>query len=152
MKRRTLLPAKPSLKRKAGRPKKIFDKRNLHSIVEVMPDSSIEALEGLLIFDARCLDNDTRQGLIRILPQLVHIRRAWKAEFVECGCVCCHKKIAEYGFGGFCNACGRRLGARMRNRFRKLMSGRDLKQELVAFKDALALRFNAAQRLFNGED
>jgi hypothetical protein len=40
----------------------------------------------------------------------------------------------------------------MRNRYRKAMQGRDVVQELATFKDALALRYNAAQRLFNGED
>jgi hypothetical protein len=32
------------------------------------------------------------------------------------------------------------------------MAGRDLPAELATFKDALQLRYNAAQRLFNGDD
>jgi len=41
---------------------------------------------------------------------------------------------------------------RMRNRYRKAMQGRNLPAELAAFKDALCLRYNAAQRLLNGDD
>jgi hypothetical protein len=40
----------------------------------------------------------------------------------------------------------------MRQRFRKAMVGRDLPAELAALKDALQLKYNAAQRLFNGDD
>jgi hypothetical protein len=32
------------------------------------------------------------------------------------------------------------------------MQGRDLAQEFATFKDALAIRYNAAQRLFNGDE
>jgi hypothetical protein len=138
------------VKRGPGRPKKILDHRNLDSIVEVLPESPVELLETLLIFDARCLDKDTRQELLRILPQLVHIRRAWKEEYVECGCVCCHKKKARYGAGGFCNACAARIFGRMRQRYGKLMAGRDVTAELATFKEALTLRFSAAQRLLGG--
>jgi len=144
--------ALPQPKRPPGRPKKILDHRKLDSIVDVLPESPVEMLETLLIFDARCLDKETRQELLRILPQLVHIRHAWKAEYMECGCVSCHKKKAEYGAGGFCNACCKRIYMRMRNRYRKAVEGRDLAQEFATFTDALSLRYNAAQRLFNGED
>ena len=144
--------ALPQPKRPLGRPKKILDHRKLDSIVEVLPESPEERLETLLIFDARCLDKETRQELIRILPQLVHIRRAWKAEYMECGCISCHKKKNLYSAGGFCNACAARIFARMRKRYRKLTAGRDLAQEFATFKDALCLRYNAAQRLFNGDE
>jgi hypothetical protein len=40
----------------------------------------------------------------------------------------------------------------MRNRYRNIVKGRDLAQELATFKDTLQLRYNAAQRLFNGDD
>ncbi len=83
-------------RKRPGRPKKIFDHSKLDSIVEVLPESPVELLENLLIFDARCLDMETRQELLRILPQLVHIRRAWKAEYMECGCISCHKKRVDY--------------------------------------------------------
>jgi hypothetical protein len=135
-----------------ARPKKILDHRKLDSIVEVLPDSPVELLETLLIFDARCLDKETRQELLRILPQLVHIRRDWKAEYMECGCISCHKKRVDYSAGGFCNTCYRRIYGRMRNRYLEAVKGRDLPAELAAFKDALCMRYNAAQRLFNGED
>lgn len=144
--------ALPQSKRPAGRPKKILDHRKLDRIVEVLPESPVERLETLLIFDARCLDMETRQELLRLLPQLVHIRHAWKAEYMECGCVSCHKKNVDYGAGGFCNACYCRILRRMRDRYRKIMAGRDLAKEFATFKDALSLRYNAAQRLFNGED
>jgi hypothetical protein len=136
----------------AGRPKKILDHRKLDSIVEVLPASPVEMLETFLIFDARALDMETRQELLRILPQLVHIRRAWKAEYMECGCISCHKKRPDYASGGFCVACQGRILQRMRNRYRNVIKGRDLAQELATFKDALQLKYNAAQRLFNGDD
>ncbi len=139
-------------RKRPGRPKKIFDHSKLDSIVEVLPESPVELLENLLIFDARCLDMETRQELLRILPQLVHIRRAWKAEYMECGCISCHKKRVDYASGGFCVACQGRYMARMRIRYRNLMKGRDLTKELATFKDALCLRYNAAQRLFNAGD
>ena len=37
----------------------------------------------------------------------------------------------------------------MRNRYRKAMAARDPEKELATFKDALAQRYNAAQRLLN---
>src|SRR6266404_4238276 len=141
--------------KRCGRPKKILDYEKLDSITEVLPASPIESLETLLIFDARCLEKETQQELIRILPQLVHIRRAWKAHYLENGCVSCHKKNKQntwYASGGFCVACQRRILMRMRNRYRKAMEGRDPAKELETFKDALAIRYNAAQRLFNGDD
>jgi hypothetical protein len=136
----------------AGRLKKILDPRKLENIHVPVIESPLEAMENLLIFDARCLDRETRQELLRLVPQLVHIRRAWRAEYMECGCTSCHKKKSGYGAGGFCNACWGRIYQRMRNRFRKAMVGRDLPAELATFKDALQLRYNAAQRLFNGDD
>jgi hypothetical protein len=38
---------------------------------------------------------------------------------------------------------------RVRQRFRKALECRNPASELEAFKDALCLRYNAAQRLFN---
>lgn len=126
--------------------------RKLARVEITEPQSPAQAIETLLIFDARCLDKETGKELLRLLPELVHIRRAWRAEYMECGCVSCHKKNAVYGAGGFCNACAARTYARMRMRFRKAMKGRDLAQELETFKDTLSLRYNAAQRLFNTDD
>jgi len=205
MKKRAM--ALPQPKRPPGCPKKILDHRKLDSIIEVLPESPVEILETLLIFDARSLERDMQQELLRLLPQLIHVRRAWKAHYLEHGCISCPKadeKFAiaarmrlggfnwsevfdivapnlhtrrdrkcfenavrwkldhpkqraerhpsAYGSGGFCNACQARILARMRKRYRKLMAGRDLAQEFATFKDALCLRYNAAQRLFNGDD
>jgi len=139
-------------RRRLGRPKKILDLRKFDAITVAQPESPGQAIESLLIFDARCLDKDTRQELLRLLPELVHIRRAWRAEYMECGCISCHKKNACYGAGGFCSTCWGRIYQRMRNRYRKAMHGRNLPEELATFKDALCLRYNAAQRLFNVEE
>lgn len=139
-------------RRHAGRPKKILDLRKLGKVRVAVPESAERAIESLLIFDARCLDVATRQELLRLLPGLVHVRRAWRAEYMECGCVSCHKKNASYGAGGFCNTCWGRIYQRMLKRYRKLMTGRDLPAEVAAFTDALMLKFNAAQRLLNGDD
>jgi hypothetical protein len=144
--------AAPRQRARPGRPKKILDHRELDKIQVIKPESPEQAMESVLIFDARCLDKATRQELLRILPQLVQIRRAWRAEYMECGCVSCHKKSACYGAGGFCGKCWGRIYMRMRNRYRKTMQGRNLPAELAIFKDALCLRYNAAQRLFNGGD
>jgi hypothetical protein len=135
-----------------GRPKKILDHRKLHSIDVPQMASPLHVFENLLIFDARCLDRKTREELQRLAPQLLHIHRAWKAEYMECGCISCHKKKVGYGAGGFCNACWGRIYMRMRNRFRRVMAGRDLPAELATFKNALQLKYNEAQRLFNGDD
>jgi hypothetical protein len=141
-----------SERRPPGRPKKILDHRKLDSIQVAKPESPEQAIESLLIFDARCLDKGTRQELLRLLPELVHIRRAWRAEYMECGCISCHKKNPCYGAGGFCGTCWGRIYQRMHKRYRKAMQGRNLPAELATFKDALCLRYNAAQRLFNGGD
>ena len=192
--------------RPVGRPKKPLDHQKVQRLPEVLPKNPIEALEALLIFDARMLDRETQQELIRILPQLVHVRHAWKAHFLERGCPSCPKaderfpiaarmrlrgftwddiyeiiapkmrtpqekkafrnavhwklehpharerKRNAYAAGGFCVACQGQIIRRMRARYRELMSGRDLVKELATFKDALCLSYNAAQRLFNGDD
>lgn len=143
-----MLPAR----RRLGRPKKILDLRKLDKIKLATPASPEQAIESLLIFDARALDMATRQELLRLLPQLVHVRRAWRAEYMECGCISCHEKKRLYGAGGFCGRCWGRIYMRMHKRYRKLMAGRDIPAELAMFKDALCLKFNTAQRLLNGGD
>ena len=77
--------------RPVGRPKKKLDHQKVQRLPEVLPKNPIEALEALLIFDARMLERETQQELIRILPQLVHVRRAWKAHYLEHGCISCPK-------------------------------------------------------------
>jgi hypothetical protein len=62
------------------------------------------------------------------------------------------RNVNAYGSGGLCVACQGRIIQRMHKRYRELMSGRDLAKELATFRDALAIRYNAAQRLFNGDD
>ena len=192
--------------RGAGRPRKLLDHRKAEGLPEILPESPVEALEALLIFDARMLDRNTQQELLRILPQLVHIRRAWKAHFLEHGCLSCPKaderfaiaarmrlkgfdwqdvfeivapklrtpqerkafrnavywklehphagerKRNAYAAGGFCIACQGRIMQRMLKRYRMQMDGRDLPAELAGFVEALSIRLNAAQRLFNGDD
>lgn len=76
-------------RRRVGRPKKILDLQKLDQVKVAIPESAERAIEDVLIFDARCLDVATRQELLRILPQLLHVRRAWKAEFLEYGCASC---------------------------------------------------------------
>lgn len=136
---------------KPGR-KPPIDLQKLDKVNVAVQESAAIAVESLLIFDARGLDKQTQQELLRILPELVHIRRAWKAHYLENGCVSCHKKRASYASGGFCVDCQGRILMRMRNRYRKLMVGRDLVAEVATFKDALCLRYNAAQRLLAGDE
>ena len=142
----------PQAKRPPGRPKKIRDHRKLDHIEPPAFASPEAAIETLLIFDARCLDAARRRELLRLLPEILRIRQAWRAEFMECGCVSCHKKTPVYGAGGVCGRCWARILLRMRTRYRKQMANRDVTAELATFKEALTLRFSAAQRLLNGDD
>lgn len=72
-----------------SRPKKPLDVQKLEKVPTVEPRSGVEAMQSLMVFDVRCLDRKTQQGLLRLLPGLVHIRRAWKAHFLEHGCLLC---------------------------------------------------------------
>src|SRR5260221_5591332 len=101
-----------------------------------------------MVFDARCHDKETWQQLLRVLPDLTRIRKAWKAHFVEHGCVSCRRKKTEYGAGGFCYTCLARITTRMRTCFLQVDAGRDI-PDVVA---SISRRYDAAQRLFNAED
>jgi hypothetical protein len=137
----------PQPKRPPGRPKQVLDHRKLDHIEPPVFASPEVAIESLLIFDARNLDSETRWELLRVIPEILRIQHAWRAEFMECGCISCHKKTPVYGAGGFCGRCFARIYQRMRLRYRKLMAGRDVTAELATFKEALTLRYSAAQRL-----
>jgi hypothetical protein len=208
MKKLAKIEVLPALRRAGRHHQKIVDLRKANKVRVAKPESPEHAIETLLIFDARCLSRQTRQELLRLLPELLEVRRAWRAEYSEYGCLNCpkpsptvaiaarlrrrgatwaeiyeitapnatatraerkrfesrvrwkleHLDVPErqpthqYGAGGFCNRCAARIYQRMRNRFRKATQGRNLPAELAAFKDALQLRYNAAQRLFNGDD
>lgn len=128
--------------------KQIVDYKKLEKVQVVAPESAIQALEDLMVFDARCLDKETWHELLRVLPDLTRIRKAWRAHFTVHGCVSCHRKKVDYGAGGFCYTCLARITMRMRTCFRKINAGRDAAEEV----NALTRRFDAAQRLFNGGD
>jgi hypothetical protein len=130
-----------------GRPRKVPTQAKLEEVKSVLPATVEEGIENLLIFDARQIDASTARELVRLVPELLRMRRAWRAHFAEYGCLICHRKKAEYGAGGFCNRCGCRIGGRMRHQLRRIEAGHDRPAELAAFKDALSLRYNAAQRL-----
>ena len=118
--------------------------------VKVAPPESIERrIEDLFIFDARMLDRDTRQELVRLVPGLTRIRRAWKTYFAVFGCVSCHRKKVPYGAGGLCDRCQQRALYRMRTYFRQIDAGRDTAGEIAA----LTRKLDTAQMLFNcGDD
>jgi len=139
-------------KRRAGRPKKLLNVKKLDRMKVPAFARAESAVESLLIFDARALDADVRRELLRILPEMIRVRRAWRAEFMECGCISCHKKRVNYGAGGFCNRCWGRIYQRMTYRYKKLMEDRDLPAELAKFTGALTLKFSAAQKLLGGND
>lgn len=90
------------------------------------------------------LDRETGHALVRVLPQLTRIRKAWRAHFVEHGCVSCHRKKTEHGAGGFCYGCLARITRRMRTCFRKIDAGRNIPDEFAS----ITRRYDAAQRLF----
>lgn len=128
--------------------KQIVSNRKLELISVREPQSVAEAVEDLMVFDARCLDKATWLELVRVLPELTNIRRAWKAHFAAHGCVSCRRKKKEYCAGGFCLECYRRIAQRMRTCFRKLNAHRNIPNDIAA----LSRKFEAAQRLFNGPD
>ena len=60
--------------------------------VEVMlPRHAERKIDDALVFDSRGLDIATRQELLRLLPQLVHLSRAWRARYLKHGCYACAK-------------------------------------------------------------
>jgi len=147
VKAKTLVVARP-----IGRPRQVPSRAKIERVKTALPVTVAEVIENLLLFDCRQLDASTARELLRLIPELLQMRRAWRAHFAEYGCLTCHRKKTEYGAGGFCNRCVCRIGGRMRRHLRKIEAGRDIPAELATFKDALCLRYNAAQRLFNGAD
>ena len=112
------------------RKKQIINYKKLEEVQVLAPQSDLQALEDLMVFDARCLDKETRHELLRVLPDLTRIRKAWKAHFTVHGCVSCRRKRTDYGAGGFCYACLQRITTRMRTCFRNVNAGRDTAAEL----------------------
>lgn len=135
--------------RPMGRPRQVPNRAKIEKVKTLLPATVEEAIENLLIFDCRKLDASTARELLRLIPELLQMRRAWRAHFAEYGCLTCHRKKTEYGAGGFCFRCACRIGGRMRRHLRKIEAGHE---DLTAFKDALCLRYNAAQRLFNADE
>lgn len=128
--------------------RQVIDYKKLELVTVAAPESALQAVEDLMVFDARCLDKETWHELLRFLPELTRIRKAWKAHFTAHGCVSCRRKKTEYGAGGFCFTCLARITTRMRTCFRKIQAGRNVPEEL----GLITRRFDAAQRLFNGDD
>ena len=127
-------------------PKQIINYKKLENVQVIAPESALQAVEDVMVFDARCLDRETWRELVRVLPDLTRIRKAWRAHFTVHGCVCCRRKKTDYGAGGFCWRCLMRITTRMRTCFRKLDDGRNIPDEIAS----LSRRYDAAQRLFNG--
>lgn len=125
--------------------KQIVDYKKLENVQVMAPQSALQVVEDLMVFDARCLDKETWRELLRVLPDLTRIRKAWKAHFSVHGCTCCHRKKTDYGAGGFCNNCLRRIATRMRTCFRKVNDGRDTAEELAT----ITRRADAARMLFS---
>jgi hypothetical protein len=130
------------------RKKQIINYKKLEEVQVLAPQSAIQGLEDLMVFDARCLDKETWHGLLRVLPDLTRIRKAWKAHFTVHGCVSCRRKRTQYGAGGFCYTCLARITTRMRTCFRKVNAGRNMPAEIAS----LSVRYDAAQQLFNGDE
>jgi hypothetical protein len=71
--------------------------------------------------------------LLRVLPELTLIRKAWKAHFSVHGCVSCRRKKTDYGAGAFCYKCLNRITVRMRTCFRKVSEGETSSLKLLLF-------------------
>lgn len=58
--------------------------------VEVMMSKPVaRKIDELLVFDARCVDDNMRREILRLLPQLIDLRHAWRALFRRYGCMAC---------------------------------------------------------------
>jgi hypothetical protein len=130
------------------RKKQVIEHKKLELVRTDAPLSPLQAVEDLMVFDARCLDRATWHDLVRVLPDLTRIRKAWKAHFASFGCVSCRRKKTEYGAGGFCYTCLARITGRMRRCFRNIGADRNMPDEIAS----LSRRYDAAQQLFNGDD
>lgn len=128
--------------------KHIIRYEKLELVNTVATESPLQAMEDLMVFDARCLDRETWHQLLRVLPDLTRIRKAWKAHFAEFGCLICKRKKTEYGAGGLCWRCLARTTTRMRICFRQIDAGRDALEEIAA----LTRKADAARMLFSGDD
>ena len=129
------------------RRKQVINYKKLELLTVRAPQSVIQGIEDLMVFDARCLDRETWHEMLRVFPSLNRIRKAWKAHFTVHGCVSCHRKKTEYGAGGFCYNCLARITTRMRTCFRKVGEGRDIPDELAS----ISRKYDAAQRLFSDD-
>jgi hypothetical protein len=66
--------------------------------VEVMlPRAAEQKIDELLVFDVRCIDAGSRQELLRLIPRLVHLSRAWRVRFLKHGCLACPKSNPTVG-------------------------------------------------------
>lgn len=127
--------------------KHVINYKKLELVRVRAPESPLQAIEDLMIFDARCLDKATWHQLLRVLPDLRRIRKAWKAHFAEFGCLYCKRKKTVYAAGGLCHTCLSRITGRMRRCFRNIRADRNIPDEIAS----LSRRYDAAQRLFNGD-
>jgi hypothetical protein len=139
-----LLPPRPQIKRK--RWQTTVDPKKLAKVSVVEPVSSDESIERLLIFDSKLLDEETSRALVKIVPQLLMMRKTWKAYFSQHGCISCKRKKVGYASGGLCSVCYGRLGHRIRACFRNIGKDRDIEGEFVS----IIARYDAAQALLNG--
>lgn len=127
--------------------KKVINKK-LELVRVSPPQSGLETVEELMVFDARCLDKETRMELRHILPGLLNVTRAWQVYFSVHGCLLCGQDDAGYGAGGFCNECKQIVYNRMRTCVRRVKAHRNIPDDIAA----LSRKFDVAQQLFNGGD
>jgi len=66
--------------------------RNLARVEVLLPNESSLKIDDLLVFDAHCLDAETRRQLLRLFPKLVQVSRAWRAHHSKNGCIGCRKQ------------------------------------------------------------
>jgi hypothetical protein len=113
--------------------------------VEAIETIAARKLGELLLFEACFLDISTRQDLLRIIPKLVHVRRARQAIFRRYGCHSCHRKKVAYGAGGFCNRCAARDYLRVKTELKRMGEGRNAGEESAL----LTRRLDAARLILN---
>jgi transcription elongation factor Elf1 len=125
------------------RAKTYHSTRVLGAVEVTPPRSALQAMEDLMVFDARCLDQETKCAF-QALRTRDRPGKTRSNACVEHGCVSCHRKKTEYGAGGFCYRCLARITTRMRTCFREIDVGRDIPDEIFS----ISRKYNAAQRLF----
>ena len=136
-----------SLGREPRRLKKIFDLARSTSVEVAEPESLADALEQVLVFDSQMLTREDALELLRLVPRLRVLRRAWTLHFAAFGCISCRAKRVSYASGGFCNRCYARIHHRLGEALQKVPAWNERYDVAL-----LTRKSDAAWKLLNGDE